>query len=97
MVRVIHHICARSDMWTIAALETGVERRADVMCLPEPPNETGEIGISHLAPQIRKSKRVWTAIRKRSGLVVDERTCLSRGANDEVMATDFRRRGENIT
>jgi hypothetical protein len=30
-------------------------------------------------------------------LVVDERTDLSRGAKDGVLATDFRRRGEKIT
>jgi hypothetical protein len=30
-------------------------------------------------------------------MVVDERTDLSRGANDDVIATDFRRRGEKIT
>jgi len=29
--------------------------------------------------------------------VVDERTVSSRGANDDVIVTDVRRRGENIT
>ena len=29
--------------------------------------------------------------------MVDERTDLSRGANDDVIATNVRRRGENIT
>ena len=37
------------------------------------------------------------AIRKGSGLVVDERTDLSRGANDDVIVTDVRRGGEKIT
>ena len=37
------------------------------------------------------------AMRKGSGLVVDERTDLSRGANEDVISTDVRRRGENIT
>jgi len=69
--RVIQHNCARSYEWTIAALETGVERRAEVVCLQEPPRERGGIGISHLAYEIRKTKRVWTAIRRGSGLVVD--------------------------
>jgi hypothetical protein len=45
----------------------------------------------------KKKKTVWTAIRKGSGLVVDEQTDLSRGANDDVIATDVRRRGEMIT
>jgi hypothetical protein len=97
MIRVIQHNCARSYEWTIAALETGVERRADVVCLQEPPRERGNIGISHSAYEIRERKRVWTAIRRGSGLVVDERTDLSRGANDDVIATDVRRRGEKIT
>jgi len=97
MIRVIQHNCARSYEWTIAALETGVERRADVVCLQEPPRERGGIGISHSAYEVRKRKRVWTAIRRGSGLVVDERTDLSRGANEDVIATDVRRRGERIT
>jgi hypothetical protein len=47
--------------------------------------------------EIRKRKRVWTAIRKGSGLVADEQDNLSRGANRDVIATDVRRRGEKIT
>jgi hypothetical protein len=97
MIRVIQHNCARSYKWTIAALETGVERRADVVCLQEPPRETGGIGISHSAYEITKRTRVSTAIRRGSGLVVDERTDLSRGANHDVITTDDRRRGETIT
>ena len=99
MIRVIQHNCARSYEWTIAALETGVECRADVVCLPEPLRERGGIGISHSAYETRKRKRkrVWTAIRRGSGLVVDERTDLSIGANADVIATDIRRRGERIT
>jgi len=97
MIRVIQHNCARSYEWTIAALETGVERRAEVVCLQEPPRARGEIGISHSAYDIRQRNTVWTAIRKGSGLVVHERTDLSRGANDDVIATEVRRRGEKIT
>jgi len=97
MIRVIQHYCARSYEWTIAALETGVERRADVVWLKEPPREKGGIGIRHSAYEISKRKRDWTAIRRGSSLLVDERTDLSRGANDDVIATDVRRRGETIT
>jgi hypothetical protein len=81
------------------ALEAGVERRADVVCLQEPPRERerGGVGISHSAYEIRKRKRVWTAIRRGSGLLVDEWTDLSTGANEDVIATDVRRRGERIT
>jgi len=69
------------------------------VCLQEPPRERerGGVGISHSAYEIRKRKRVWTAIRRGSGLVVDERTDSSRGVNEEVIATDVRRRGERIT
>jgi len=97
MIKAIQHNCARSYEWTMAALETGVERKADVVCLQEPPRERGGFGISHSAYEIRKRHRVWTAIRKGSGLVVDERTDLSRGANNDVIVTDVRRRGEKIT
>jgi len=72
MIRVIQHNCARSDEWTIAALETGVERSPEVVCLQEPQRDRGEIGISDSACKIRKRKRDCTAIRKGSGLVVDE-------------------------
>jgi len=77
MIRVIQHNCTRTYEWTFAALETGVELRADIVCLPEPPGSRGEIGISHSAYKICKRKTVRTAIRKGRGLVVDERTDLS--------------------
>jgi len=89
----------RSYEWTIAALETGVERRADVVCLQEPPGDREREGIRirHSADEIRKRKIVRTAIWRGSGLVVDERTNLSSGANEDVFATDVRRIGERIT
>jgi len=58
MIRVIQHNCTRSYEWTIAVLETGVERRAEVISLQKPKRERGEIGISHAAYEIRKRKRV---------------------------------------
>jgi len=65
--------------------------------LQEPPRQKGGVGISHLAYEIRKRKRVWTAIGEGRGLVVDERKDSSRGANDDVIVTDVRRSGEKIT
>ena len=97
MIEVIQHNCARSYEWTIAALGTGVECRADVVCLKEPPRERGDIDICHSASQIRTRKRVWRSIRKGSSLMVDVRTDLRTGANDNVIATDVRRRDEIIT
>jgi len=49
MIDVNLHNSAKSYEWTIVVLETGVERRADVVCLPEPPRGRGDIGISHSA------------------------------------------------
>ena len=66
MIRAIQHNCARLSKWTIAALETGVEPKADVVCLQEAPRHRGGVGISHSAYEIRKRKSVWMAIRKGS-------------------------------
>jgi len=57
MIEVIQHNCARSYELTIGALETGVERMADVVCLQEPLRVRGGYGISHLAYEIRKRKK----------------------------------------
>ena len=54
MIRAMQHNCARSYEWTITALETGVECKADGVCLLEPPRERAGVGISHLAYGIRK-------------------------------------------
>jgi len=69
----------------------------DVLGLQEPLSERGEIRISHSAYEIGKRTRVSTAIWKGSSLVAGERTGLSRGAHDDVLATDVGRRGEKIT
>jgi len=62
MIRAIQHNCARSYRWTMAALETGVDRKADLVLLQEPLGDKGRIGISHTAYGIRKRKTVWTAV-----------------------------------
>jgi hypothetical protein len=80
----------------LAALEMGVEREADVVCLPEPPRKTAGSGISHAAYDIRKRTRVWTAGRKGRGLTTNERTHLSRNAGDDVIAVDIYGRGETM-
>jgi hypothetical protein len=81
----------------MAALETGVVENADLVLLQEPPGDKGRIGISHATYEIRKRKRVWMAVRNGRGLSTDERTELSRGANDDVMVTKVKRRGEKMT
>jgi hypothetical protein len=52
MIRAIQHNCARSYTLTMAALETGVDRKADSVLWQEPPGETGRFGISHPAYEI---------------------------------------------
>jgi hypothetical protein len=97
MIRVIQHNYARSYDWRIAALQMGVERRADVMRFQQPTSEGGGIGISHSAYERRQRKTLWTAIRRGSGLVVVEWTDFSRGAKKDLIATDVRRKGEKFT
>ena len=67
------------------------------MCFQEPTRDRGGVGISHSAYEMRKRERAWTAIQKGSGLVVDERMDLSKGANNDVTVTNLRRRGEKLT
>jgi hypothetical protein len=40
----------------MATLETGVDRKADLVLLQEPPGKKGRIGISHLAYEIRNER-----------------------------------------
>jgi len=75
----------------------GVKRKAGVVCSQGPPRDRGGVGITHSAYKIRNRKMVYTAIRKGSGLLVDERMDSCRGANDDVIVTNVRRRGEKIT
>jgi len=95
-MRVIQHRCARLYEWTIAALAKAVDCRTDVVCLQEPLRDRGGVGINHTAYEIRKRNRVWMAIRKGSGLLVEQRTGSNWGANDNVIVTDVSRSGENI-
>jgi hypothetical protein len=92
MSRAIQRNCARSYEWTIAALETGVERSADVVCLQEPPRDRKRFDLRHTAYELRERNRVWTAVHKGSSLAVDERADLGKGSNDDVVVTDVRRR-----
>jgi hypothetical protein len=64
--------------------------------LQDPPRERQGFEIRHTAYEIRKRKRVWMAVRKGSSLAKDEQTDLSRGANDDVMVTNVKRRGEKM-
>jgi hypothetical protein len=88
---VIQPNCARWYERTFVALETGVERRVDVVRLQGTPRETVGIRMSHSAYEIRKRKRILMAIWKGIGLVVDEWTNLSGSVNYNVIAIDLRR------
>jgi hypothetical protein len=97
MIKVIQHNCTRSYEWTIEAVETGAEHTGDEVCLQEPRSERGGCGISHAVYELRKSKCMLMAIRKRSSIVVDGLPDLSTGASEDVIITDVTRRGEYIT
>ena len=43
MIKAIQHNCARLYAWTMAALETGVDRKADLVLLQELPGEKRSI------------------------------------------------------
>jgi hypothetical protein len=75
----------------------GVKCRADVVFLQVPPGDRGYIGNSYWPYGIGQRKRVWMAIWRGSSLVVVEWTALSRDANEDVIATIVRRRGEKHT
>jgi len=51
-----------SQIWTMAAHETGVEQKVDVVCLQEPPSLRDEVAICHPAYDIGQRKRVWMAV-----------------------------------
>jgi endonuclease/exonuclease/phosphatase family metal-dependent hydrolase len=96
MFKAIQNTCARSYVWTLVVLETGVEQKADVVCLQEPPSERAGIGISHSGYDIRNRKRVWTAVRKGRGLTTNERTDLSRNTGYDVIVVDITKRREKM-
>ena len=58
-LRVLQHNCNRSGEALVAVLETGIEEKADLVFLQEPPYEFNR----HTGFQIFKEKKVWTAVR----------------------------------
>jgi hypothetical protein len=72
MFKEIPHNRARSYIWAMAAEETGLEWTADVVYIEEPLRETAGTRISHMAYDIRKRQRVWTAVPMGSGLTMNE-------------------------
>jgi hypothetical protein len=68
----------------------------DIAWLQEPPREKGGIGISYSAYKMTTRKRDHKAIQRESNLVVHEQNDLSKGVNDDVIATEVRRIGEMI-
>jgi hypothetical protein len=89
IIRAIQHNCARLYVWTIAALETGVKWKADLVCLQEPPRAREGVGISHPAYDIRKRKRVWAAGRTQSGIATNEWTDLCKHALGVIIVVDI--------
>jgi len=79
----------------MAGLETGVKRKAGVVCLQEPPKESS-VGISHPAYNIRKRKRVWAAVRMGSGIATNKRTDLNKNRLGDLIVVDIKTRGEKM-
>jgi len=49
LIARIQHNCAGLYEWTIAVVESGLERRADMVCLLEPPRDCNRFKITHTA------------------------------------------------
>jgi hypothetical protein len=96
MLNAIQHKCTRSYIWTMAALETGVEWKADEVCLLEPLRDTAGIRVIHSAYDIGKIKRMWTAVRSGSCLSRNERSHLKRIADEDVIGVDIKTRGKKM-
>ena len=64
MTAVIQHNCARLYEWTIAALEMGIDHKADVLCSKKPQIEWWGIRISNLAYEIRNKKECGRGYRR---------------------------------
>jgi hypothetical protein len=97
MLRAIQHICARWYKRPTVARETGVEGKADMVCLLDQPRGRESFGVSHPAYDIRTTKRVWTAVHTCSSFATNEQTDLSRNALGDVIVFDIKSRGEKIT
>lgn len=82
MINVIENNCARSYIWTMAALEKEVQQKADEVCLQGPLRESARSGISHSAYDFRNRKRVWMAVRTGSGHTTNDPIYLARNAGD---------------
>jgi hypothetical protein len=80
----------------MAMLETAVEQKADVVCLQVPPRDRAGSGISHLAYDIWKWKKVWMAVRMVSSLPMNERTNLMKNAGHNIIVAEIKREGENM-
>jgi len=78
----------------MATLEKGVERKADVVCLQELPQEPAGSEISYAAYSIRQWRRGWTSVRKRSSLTTNKRTDLSKNAGDDEIVVHIQARRE---
>lgn len=76
----------------MAALKTRVEQMMSVECLQEPLRERAGTRISHLAYSNGEGKKVWTAMRNRSGLTTNKRNNLSKNAGDNIGAVAITRR-----
>lgn len=64
------------------------------MCQQEPLRQPAGGGIIGSAYDVSKKNRVWTAVRKGTGLTMKERTHLIRNVDDNVIVVHIKRLGE---
>jgi len=78
-------------------LDTAVKCQAYLVCLERAKSEREDIGISPSPYEITKRKSVSTVISEGSCLVDQDESDLLKVANNDVIVTHVRRRGEKTT
>jgi len=81
----------------MAAPEIGVDEKADLIHVQEPPGEKARVEVNHLADNMGKRNRVCNMVRACRSLPTDVWSRLRRGSNDNVTVLNVNRRGEMIT
>jgi len=96
MCRAIQYSWAMSRVWTVAACEKGVNRKADVVYLQQSMRQRSGIGISHYVYNNTKRISVWTMVCKGSNCTMNWRTELGKNAGNDSIVVDINTLAENI-
>ena len=74
----------------IAALETAIEIKADIVCIQEPASKrVNHPGFNWYLPETQEGvrERVWIAVRKEARIVVEQRTDIGVGGDIQIIDT----------